>query len=342
VLPTCATCTMPDNVILEMGGPLAAVLHQQVSSSPCDLLAMILGARSRRETVRATDEIEDDAIRTVKMQIRGWIVVDIKDVFDLKAGTFNEEWMKKSVRDREGNENFLGFLRIRKNWQWDIQPSSQDQFIMKALCGNSASGKWPKVYHLVYEVVSAAPGSGLGVPLSRLISKTFSVNKGTISTIPLAIPNLGGCEKLYKVGRSKGTMMKEIELHSGILEGLAIFEKVKGKFLKMQHLLENRSREQEEELARLERQVQILSSELEHLGKQREERLEQGAAMRRLRVLLGPVEAAFQLVMREIKAEREIAELEEEKEVVEISEEDIMREGCSALDKSVRVHRGLK
>ena len=83
--------------------------------------------------------------------------------------------------------------------------------------------------------------AGLGVPLSRLISKTFSVNKGTISTIPLAIPNLGGCEKPYKVnfldfhikvntrsqvGRSKGTMMKEIELHSGILEGLAIFEKV--------------------------------------------------------------------------------------------------------------------
>ena len=29
-----------------------------------------------------------------------------------------------------------------------------------------------------------------------------------------------------QVGRSKGTMMKEIEVHSGILEGLAIFEKV--------------------------------------------------------------------------------------------------------------------
>ena len=72
---------------------------------------MILGARSRRETVKATDEIEDDAIRTVKMQMRGWIVVDIKDVFDLKAGTFNEEWMKKT--DRDGNENFLGFLQIR-------------------------------------------------------------------------------------------------------------------------------------------------------------------------------------------------------------------------------------
>ena len=82
--------------------------------------------------------------------------------------------------------------------------------------------------------------AGLGVPLSRLISKTFLVNKGTISTIPLAIPNLGGCEKPYKVnllnlhikvnrsqvGRSKGTMMKEIEVHSGILEGLAVLEKV--------------------------------------------------------------------------------------------------------------------
>ena len=64
--------------------------------------------------------------------------------------------------------------------------------------------------------------------------------------------------------------------------------------------------------------------------------------MRRLRILLGPVEAAFQLVMREIKAEREIAELEEEKEVVEISEGDIMREGCSARDKSERVDRGLE
>ena len=30
VLPTCATCTMLDKVILEMEGPLAAVLHQQV------------------------------------------------------------------------------------------------------------------------------------------------------------------------------------------------------------------------------------------------------------------------------------------------------------------------
>ena len=64
--------------------------------------------------------------------------------------------------------------------------------------------------------------------------------------------------------------------------------------------------------------------------------------MRRLRILLGPVEAAFQLVMREIKAEREIAELEEEKEVVEISEGDIMRESCSARDKSVRVDRRLE
>ena len=91
----------------------------QASSSPCDLLALILGARSLRETVKATDEIEDDAIRTVKMQMRGWIVVDIKDVFDLKAGTFNKEWMKKSVRDREGNEDFLGFLRIRWiNFRW--------------------------------------------------------------------------------------------------------------------------------------------------------------------------------------------------------------------------------
>ena len=35
-------------------------------------------------------------------------------------------------------------------------------------------------------------------------------------------------------------------------------------------------------------------------------------------------------------------ELEEEKEVVEIREEDIVIEGCSAEDKSVRVHRGLK
>ena len=88
--------------------------------------------------------------------------------------------------------------------------------------------------------------AGLGVPLSRLISKTFSVNKGTIGTIPLTIPNLGGCEKPYKVnmlnfhnkvnirsqvGRSKGTMMKEIELHSGILEGLAIFEKVNYQYI---------------------------------------------------------------------------------------------------------------
>ena len=64
--------------------------------------------------------------------------------------------------------------------------------------------------------------------------------------------------------------------------------------------------------------------------------------MRRLRILLGPVEAAFQLVMREIKAEREIAELEEEKEVVEIREGDIMREGCSAQYKSVSVDRGLE
>ena len=64
--------------------------------------------------------------------------------------------------------------------------------------------------------------------------------------------------------------------------------------------------------------------------------------MRRLRILLGPVEAAFQLVMREIKAEREIAEQEEEKEVVEIREGDIMREGCSARDKSERVDRGLE
>ena len=103
--------------------------------------------------------------------------------------------------------------------------------------------------------------------------------------------------------------------------------------------------------------MQLLSRELEHLGKQREERLEQGnvvwqmyilkkklkgAAMRRLRTLLGPVEAAFQLVMKEIKAEREIAELEEEKEVVEIREGDIMREGCSAQYKSVSVDRGLE
>ena len=45
------------------------------------------------------------------MQIEGWVVVDIREVFDVKTKAFKKAEMRKFLNSREGM--FLGFMRFR-------------------------------------------------------------------------------------------------------------------------------------------------------------------------------------------------------------------------------------
>ena len=125
---------------LEMTGPLAGVLHQQVelvehpeegisikigwficicvkniyfqaASSPSDFLAMIFGNRSLRDVRKASDSQSENVVSTIEMQIEGWVVIDIREVFEVKTKAFKKVEMKKFLDSRVGV--FLGFMRLR-------------------------------------------------------------------------------------------------------------------------------------------------------------------------------------------------------------------------------------
>ena len=79
----------------------------------------MFGNRSQRETKKASDSQSENFVRTVTLQIEGWVEVDIKEVFDVKTGSFKEEEMNQiGVRrslefgDRR-KAIWLGMMRIR-------------------------------------------------------------------------------------------------------------------------------------------------------------------------------------------------------------------------------------
>jgi len=290
---------MDDTINLEMSGPLAGVLHQQAASSPSDFLAITFGNRSLREIKKASDSQSENVVSTIEMQIGGWVVVDIREVFDVKTKAFKKAEMRKFLTSRGGD--FLGFIRFRKNWHWPVQPSYQDQLLLDAL--KLESMKWPKVVHLVFEVVhqGAGPGAGLGVPLSRLTSTTQIAYLGNISKIPLKVPNLGGASKPYKEGRRKGSLMRDLEAQAGLHEEKTALAKMKEKFVALQNLLEERSKQKAREVVHLQGQVKVLEDEVKLLDRKRELRLEEGADLKRVRALRGPVEVALQQVIKEMR-----------------------------------------
>ena len=79
----------------------------------------MFGNRSQREAKKASDSQSENFVRTVTLQIEGWVEVDIKEVFDVKTGSFKEEEMNQiGVRrslefgDRR-KAIWLGMMRIR-------------------------------------------------------------------------------------------------------------------------------------------------------------------------------------------------------------------------------------
>ena len=48
---------------------------------------------------------------TIKIQMEGWVVIDIKEVFDVKIKAFKQAEMREFLNSREGA--WLGFMRIR-------------------------------------------------------------------------------------------------------------------------------------------------------------------------------------------------------------------------------------
>ena len=120
-----------------------------MASSSTDFLALVFGGRSRREA-------------SIEMEITGWIVVEIKDVYDETNQSFNKEKMKKYSKCRTGE--WLGFMQIRfliysllrlscsfalmndcagKKWKWAMEPDYPDQLLMEAMRLQSA--RYPKV-----------------------------------------------------------------------------------------------------------------------------------------------------------------------------------------------------
>ena len=97
------------------------------------------------------------------MEITGWILVEIKDVYDETNQSFNKEKMKKYSKCREGE--WLARLHAnqvphiipsspimqlcpyewlcRKKWKWAVEPDYQDQLLMEAMRLQSA--RYPKV-----------------------------------------------------------------------------------------------------------------------------------------------------------------------------------------------------
>ena len=140
-------------ISVEMVGPLAGVLHQQVeieysergdlnqvwlvylhiicvksiffqaASSPSDFLAMIFGNRSYRDVKKASDSQSVNVVSTIKMQIKSWVFIDIRDVFDVKTKAFKKAEMKKFLCSREGV--FLGFMRLRCPQSYFAYPQQQ-------------------------------------------------------------------------------------------------------------------------------------------------------------------------------------------------------------------------
>merc|ERR1712181_70857 len=132
---------------------------------------------------------------------------------------------------------------------------------------------------------------------------------GNISKIPLKVPNLGGASKPYKMSRCKGGLIKDLESQAGLHKEKAVLAKMKEKFVAMQNLLEEQSKQKAREVVHLQGQVKVLEDEVEQLDRNRELRQEEGADLKRVRALQGPVEVALQQVIKEMRERVEIVEM---------------------------------
>jgi len=94
-------------------------------------------------------------------------------------------------------------------------------------------------------------------------------------------------------------------------EEKAVLAKMKKKFFAMQNLLEERSKLKAREVVELQGHVKVLEDEVEQLERRRELRLEEGADLKRVRALQGPVDVAFHQVMKELRAKEGIEIVEE-------------------------------
>ena len=72
---------------------------------------MIFGNRSLRDVKKASDSQSENVVSTIEMQIEGWVVIDIREVFEVKTKAFKKVEMKKFLDSRVGV--FLGFMRLR-------------------------------------------------------------------------------------------------------------------------------------------------------------------------------------------------------------------------------------
>ena len=83
----------------------------QAASCPSDSLALVFGTRSRKNAKKASDSQSENVFSTIKIQMKGWVVVDIKEVFDVKIKAFKQAEMREFLNSREGA--WLGFMRTR-------------------------------------------------------------------------------------------------------------------------------------------------------------------------------------------------------------------------------------
>ena len=84
----------------------------------------MFGNRSQRETKKASDSQSENFVRTVTLQIEGWVEVDIKEVFDVKTGSFKREEMEQilvrkllEMTNPNSEYDILLFQKVGESWK---------------------------------------------------------------------------------------------------------------------------------------------------------------------------------------------------------------------------------
>ena len=106
--------------MVEMSGPLAAVLQQQTASSPSDFQAYLFGRRILSYTSMATDSEENKKVETTKLVITKFVVAKAEDDI-FKGKTISNEHIAVILKTSKGKtyndrNEFLGFLSFKKFW----------------------------------------------------------------------------------------------------------------------------------------------------------------------------------------------------------------------------------
>ena len=105
---------------VEMSGPFAAVLQQQIASSPSDIQAYLFGQRILSSTSMATDFEEKKKVETTKLVISKFVVVKAEDDI-FKGKTISNEHIAVILKTSKGKtyndrNEFLSFLSFKKSW----------------------------------------------------------------------------------------------------------------------------------------------------------------------------------------------------------------------------------